>query len=358
MSKHARALQQIRVIGAIVILVVSSRLVGGARAMEPPAPPQPSATDSGAQAQYQIGLVFERSGRFAEAEAAFSKAIAEGSDRTRHAALQALDRVILARESAGAELQSRLGEIYEREGRLTDAELAYTKALQDGPPAMRAEALRRLHAVVERRRGISQTYLAPIAPAWAAFVTAALALAFALLLVTALRYPLDAFGRWRGRDTLTILAFTQSSGAEAIGGTLTGVLEAMHERMAVHFRQRAALSNRPVPALAQSQSAELVALVSTVGAPAVPFVSWLVRRFRQPAYRVSGSVGSTALYVNVLARLEHAGATVARWNRTIPVDDWFTREQDLAYDILLTLKAYVDGHASRIDQPGSIRARH
>jgi hypothetical protein len=109
----------------------------------------------------------------------------------------------------------------------------------------------------------------------------------------------------------------------------------MHERMETHFRPRIGLGDPKLPVLVQSQSAEVVELMSAVSSPAAPFLNWFFRTIRQPAYRVSGSIGSTNREVHVLAKLEHMGTTVGHWNKTFPVRDWFAGQQDLAYEVLL-----------------------
>ncbi len=327
----------------VIAFTVCPNFARGAAAQKRPAPSEAGVSEASAEAQLRAGLVYERGGRFAEAEAAFSKALQDGSPQTRLTALQALDRVILERESVEGELQLRLGEVFEDEGRLAEAEAAYVKVIESGPPAMRVEALRRIRHAVEQRESLYEKYLVP---AGDAIVTALVYIVLVVLVVVICRRPMNAIGQRRGRHALTICAFAHSSGPLTVGATFTDVVEAMHERMALHFQKRTVLRNSTLPALAQSQSAQITEMVAAVSAPAVPFLHWLLKLLYQPAYQLSGSIESTTLHVNVLATLEHSGTTVERWSRSFPMNDWFVGQQDLAYEILLRLKEYVDGHAS------------
>jgi tetratricopeptide (TPR) repeat protein len=291
-----------------------------------------------------LGTVYERNGRFAEAEVAFAKAAAEGSQQTRRAALAALDRVILARESAGPWQQLHLGEMYEEQGRWADAQSAYKSVLETGPAAMKTIAQQRLRSIAENQEGTWEHYVQPVlSAAGVAVVT----VAGAVLLYVVLGPPVGWYGRRRGRHSLVIGSFVPStSGQPRIGWNFTDVMAAMHERMEAHFRPRIGIGDPKLPALVSSQSAELVELIGTLNAPAVPLLNWFAQKLNQPAYRISGFVTSARTDVRVVAKLEHRGNTVGRWNKTVHVRDWFQCEQDLAYEILLTLKEYVDDHAS------------
>jgi hypothetical protein len=88
-------------------MCVTALALGGwsgvwAAARQPP-PAAGATAEQASEAQYQIGLMYERSGRFEEAEAAFEKAIVDGSPQVRAVALEALNRVILGRERAERE---------------------------------------------------------------------------------------------------------------------------------------------------------------------------------------------------------------------------------------------------------------
>jgi hypothetical protein len=306
--------------------------------------PSASATDTeqAAGAIFRMGLVYERGGRFEEAEAAFAKAIEDGSSETRHAALEALDRVVLKRERADAEIQSKLGEVYESQGRLADAEAAYVKALEKGPPAMRLEALARIRRLVAQRDCVVDKY---VNPAFEVVGKAFVYVLLALLLIEVVRRPLNVVGRRRGRHKLAIADFVYAAGPVTVGVTFRGVLEQMHGRMTVHFERRTILRNSTLPALAQSQSAELTEMVGAVSESAVPFVRWAMERLNQPGYQLTGSIECAARRVNVLAKLEQSGRIIGRWHRSFPANEWFTGQRDLAYEILLKLKEHVDEHA-------------
>jgi hypothetical protein len=287
--------------------------------------------------------MYERNGRLADAQAAFAKAAAEGSQQTRRAALTALDRVLLARESTGPWEQLRLGATYEELGRWSDAQAAYKSVLETGPPVMQKIAQERLRSIAEHQEGMWERYVQPVLTAGGVAVVTVLG---AVLLYVVLGPPVGCLGRRRGRHRLVIGSFVSSTSESRIGSNFTEVMAAMHERMEAHFRPRIGIGDPKLPALVNSQSAELVELIGTLNAPAVPLLKWFAQKLNQPAYHISGFVASARTEVRVFAKLEHGGNTVGRWNKTVHVRDWFRSEQDLAYEILLRLKEYVDDHAS------------
>jgi hypothetical protein len=290
-------------------------------------------------------MEYERNGRLVDAEAAFAKAAVEGSQQTRRAALKALQQVILARESSGPWQQLRLGEMYEQEGRWSDAQAAYKSALETGPSALQAVAHQRLRSIAQHQEGIWERYIQPVL---AAAGTVFVSIIGAILLYVVIGPPVAQYGRRRGRHRLAVAPFVPPSGAEPIiGSNMPDVLAAMYERVQTHFRPRIGLGDPKLPALVHSQSsAELIELIGGFNTSAVPLLSWFTRKLNQPAYTISGSIASTQAQIHVLAKLEHDGRTIGHWNRTVHVWDWFRSEQDLAYEILLTLKEYIDDHAS------------
>jgi hypothetical protein len=312
----------------------------------PPAqstPPGATSAQTSAEAQLALGAVYGRSGRWADAQAAYAKAAADGSQQTRREALIALDRMILARESAGAWQQLRLGQMYEELGRWADAQAAYKSVLETGPPGMQAIAQERLRSIAENQEGMWERYAQPVLTAGGVAVVTVLG---AILLYFVLGPPLGWLGRRRGRHRLVIGSFVPPTSESRIGSNFTEVVAAMHERMEAHFRPRIGIGDPKLPALVNSQSAELVEWIGTLNAPALPLLNWFAQKLNKPAYRISGFVASARTDVRVFAKLEHRGNSVGRWNKTVRIRDWFQCEQDLAYEILLTLKEYVDEHAS------------
>lgn len=297
---------------------------------------RPSVSESAAARQLEIGQLYEKSGRFAEAETAYAKALGEGSIETQRAAKIALERVIWLREVLGPREQLLLAKVYEREDRFVEAEAAYAKVLESGPFEMREEAAGRLKALIERRNG---PYANHVAPLMAGFVKSLIGLIALTGLIVLVRWPLQAWGHRKHRNSLAISGF--------VGGThpevgFVGALLAMRERMESHFRPRGAISTRAMPVLLNSQASDIVELASTVSAPAASLLKWMFGLVKQPAYRITGSIETTRREVNVRATLAHMGMTIGHWNRIIPMASWFAAEQDLAYEILITVKEHAD----------------
>ena len=305
----------------------------------------PSEKDAAARVQFEIGATYEAGGRLAEAEAAYLKAAADGTEQIRYAALAKLLSVIRAREAAGTEQLRLLGKTYEEAGQFADAQAVYQKALEAASPDLQPALRRDLERVVAVRNGWLETYLRPFGKRSIQSALAAVAVA---MICAALFFPVRTvvriIGRRRGKTSLQLSLSTPAS--QALGTAFPAVFERMHHQMEVHFRNRMFLRDRALPYLVSSQSADLVQLAGTVDPNAEKVLEWLRRQFHQPAYRVEVAIEATFRYVNAIVTLDHAGAHVARWNYTYSVSGWFSDEQDLAYEILIKLKEYVDAHAS------------
>ncbi len=331
-------LQPILVIGMSVAIALFVEPVPGAT-NEKLSPATPAA-QKGAKVQLQIGLTYEGGGRYGEAEIAYSKAIQDGDVGTKRTAQDALKRVISLHALTAAGSQLILGKAYEREGRLADAEMAYGKVLEGGTPIMRDEALSRMKDVIELRERFYHKHIRPLWDGFAKAIVPILLLGVGFLI---LPWPLKAYGRHRHRNALEISGF----GSESTDG-FASVLAEMHERMIAHFRPQGLLlgneTNR-MPTLVQSQTAQLAELVGSVSASSVPFAKWILGLLHQPAYRITCTFGATRLETNIRAKLEYAGKTIAQWNRTHPIAGCFLAEQNLAYEVLLKLKLYTDEHA-------------
>jgi hypothetical protein len=309
------------------------------------------ADDAKAQAQVQIGEALERAGRLADAEAAFLKAAADGSVETRRVALAALERIVGTREAADSKRWLQLGQKYESEGLLSEAQAAYQKALDGGSPKVQALAYEKIHALSARRAGFVEAYWNP---AWGTFVrglvTVGMAILFVGVFLVVLRPCVNRVGRFRGSASLSLMV-SPLPAAQITGTTFADVFSDMHESMKEHFRPRLFVRDRALPYLVRSQSSELADLVSSVDPNAAPFLGWLTKRLHQPAYRVNVAIEGTVRRVNALATLEHRGAQVARWNHVGSTSTWFNDEKDLAYAILIALKEHADAYAHGIEQP-------
>jgi hypothetical protein len=303
--------------------------------------PVPNKAEVRALDQLKVGLMYEEGGRLVEAETAYAKALVDASPKTRDLALKALTRIIRLRGTASPETELRLADMYERLGRLGDAETLYGKVITTGTPDMRVEALQKIRKVIEQREGLYEKHVRPIGPPILKTLAAAIGL---FILIQLLRPPLRWYGRRKHRNSLAISGFGKDNSVNQ--GGFGDVLAGMHDSLARHFQPRDVIRSPKMPALVQSQSAEIFELLSGVNVSLVPFAKWMSTIVHQPAYRITGSVESTSWHINVRARLVHLGTTIAQWNRTFPLYYRFEREQDLAYEILLRLKEYVDAHAS------------
>jgi len=300
--------------------------------------PPPTKAERRAIEELTAGSMYEASSRYAEAESAYAKAIADGNAETKQLALEALRRVVLARGTPYPDSQLRLGEKYENEGRLVEAEASYAKALESGSPTVRAEALRKIARIIERRETLYEQHLRPL---WGPAAKTLITLVGLFSLLALLQPLVKSLGRLRHRHSLGVSGFGTAD-QPGFGAALT----AMHELMEVHFRPRGVIPSPKMPALIQSQSAQISELVSSVNPSLIPFAKWIAAVWYQPAYRIAGNVDSTLWSTKVYATLTHSGNTIGRWSRVVAGRDWHVEEENLAYEILIRLKEHVDANAS------------
>ena len=306
-------------------------------------PGSPSIVDQ--DALLQLGELLQKDYRPRDAEAVYRQILAGNSGAAVKAeALRRLKSLIEFPSISSAGAQIALGNAYEQAGRLQDSEAAYAKALDEGLPIQRRKAIERLESVIERRETFYRKHLRPV---WDASINVAIPIVLLALLVLLVGVPLQIVGRRFHRNTLRISDSWQAPGAATVGAGFGDTLIAMHERMAFYLRARSPLGSAgKMPMILQAQSPDFIDLVSAVNSSAGPIVRWCVKLWRQPSYLISGSTEATPNNVRVRVKLEHAGNTIALWTQIHALNRWFTSEQDLAYEILLTLKEYADANAA------------
>src|ERR1700733_10455124 len=301
-------------------------------------------TDQESSTLMELGDALQRGERPAEAEVVYRQVVASStSSAVKAEALRRLKTLIAfpPLSSAGAEIA--LAKEYEQRGRLADSESAYSKALDSGSDAQKRDAIHDMESVIERRDGIVEKY---VRPTWEGSVKVITPIALLALLVIGIRFPLRAAGRRFHRNMLTVSNTWQPPGGAAVGAGFGETLTTMHERMSSYFRARSPVGTAgKMRILLRSSGSEFIELISGVNASAGPIMRWCLSAWRQPTYVISGSTESTDTEIRVSAKLEHGGTTVAHWTRIHNLRGWFASEQDLAYEILLTLKEYADANA-------------
>lgn len=298
--------------------------------------------DAAASGSLELGALLEDAGRFEEAAAAYGKALAHARSEVRTKALERLKSLAARREGLGAGAQLLLGDAYRDDDQLTAAQSAYSKAYEGGDGSTRVSALQQLRKVSQRREGTLRKY---VLPAWenslTAFFTALVSGAVVTGAFLVGRRPIGWIGRRRGRHMLAIDAFGDP-GHPLPGSRFADTLIAVHGKMTLHFKSRTLRGTAAMPPLLNSQSADVVELLSAVTPSAVPLVNWFTRTARQAEYRISGLAETSTTSVKVWVSLERAGSPVAIWSKVYNIANWFTDEQDLAYEIMIRLKEVAD----------------
>jgi len=352
-----------------------------------------SATLANSTDQLNIGRAYEAAGRFADAEAAYRKALEFGNPGTRADALAALSKVIrsradsllsLARSLEGQGRSSDAQETYlevlkagdpqsrsaaldglrrllppkdsgsglvtlqaaqalKEVGRWGDSEALYRQVLQIGTPEQRQAALAQIKSIAGIRDSFQEEHVTPV---WQAFLKIVVSVVGLIILVVPAGHVMKWFFRRRYRDFLSIGDFA-STGGRSPGAAFGETLKLMHARMSTYSRPRTIVGeDGKMPVLLIASSSDVLDLITGVDESLLPFREWFSKVMNQPGYEISGWTEATWWNIKVCAKLEHSGQTVHQWTRTYPADEWFGAEQDLAYEIMLSLKEYTDAYAA------------
>jgi hypothetical protein len=292
--------------------------------------------------------VLENCGRDDEAAAIYFSVLNDVCPRFKSEALAGLTRVS---EHARADTASALmdaANLLERAGRWEDSEALYQKVIATGSNDQRSAALRKLKAVADIRSSIAEEHLLP---PWNTFITGLVSGTILVLLIVCVAFPFGRIVKWisrrRQKNHLSIGSFGVAGDMLAPGRTFGDTLSLMYENMRSHSRPRTIVGDAgKMPVLLGSSSSVLLDLVGSASDSLLPLTKWLSTAMFQPGYRISGWTEATWWEVKVCAKLEHLGGTIRQWSRTYPLQTWFRSEQELAYEIVVSLKEYSDAHAA------------
>jgi hypothetical protein len=247
------------------------------------------------------------------------------------------------------ERQLALGEMYEDNYQLSEAEAAYTKALDSESAPIRQKAFESLRRVVGKRNSFKQRYFtSPVASLMergAAFVFTALPAALIILVVWWLA---GKYGKKTGKGKVEIVPFTDST-KEKLGENFTKIFEFVLGIMHLHYKARGpirGLANLPV--LARSQQADIAEFVESAAPAGIgKALAWATKRLHQPEYSVYGSVQTDGAALTVLVILERTGETLGSWSESTAMPtgggpSLLEVEEGLAYEVLIFLKGHMN----------------
>lgn len=246
------------------------------------------------------------------------------------------------RESESLRLLT-LGDVYESNGQLKEAEAAYVKAAESTWPPTHQHAMSSAAGVIARQNSLSEKYF--FAPARATLVAAAttggsIVVTFVILAVLLLALTPFArdIGRWRGRNKIRIVA--TSTNDDLMGAGFEQIIVMIHGRMSSHYSRRHSLliGSQPLPMLFRSQTGELADLAESVAPGAVAkAIGWLIKRTDSPQYTIAGTIQfPERIYAvrfagAIFVVLSEKGNTLRTWHKTGRVDDFADEEIRLAF---------------------------
>lgn len=295
-----------------------------------------------------LAAILEKGGQLEDASVAYLAVLKAGSKEMQHAALEGLARVSERAEQNSAVSLLEAAQYLKGVRRWENAEELYRKVLESGSEAQQKVALESLGEIADSRASFQEEYLRPPTETFAkAVVSGMVVFLLAALLVTILGRCLRFVAQKRQRNLLSISEFGNAGLLGSPGKTFGETLASTHKRIRGHSISRAVVGDAgKMPLLLGSDSFPVLELMAGINASIVPFTKWFSGVTRQPGYQISGYTEATWFDIKVCVRLEHSSNAIGQWSKTYPLTDWFSAEQDLAYEIMVKLKEYTNAHAT------------
>lgn len=238
-----------------------------------------------------------------------------------------------------------LGKIYEDNAEFANAEAAYTKALDSNSPPVRQKASESLERVVSKKNSLTRRYLlSPLALLADRVVTLLYIGLPASLVIFLVWWGAGKYGKRSGKGKVEIVPFTDST-KDKLGANFTKVFEFVIGIMHLHYRARGPMTGMSnLPVIARSQYAEIAELVES-SAPGGfgKALAWATKRIHQPEYSIYGAVQVDGATLTVLVILERVGKTIASWSESTAMPtgagaSLLEVEESLAFRVLILLK--------------------
>jgi len=286
----------------------------------------------------------EGQGRSSDAEETYLEVLKAGDPQSRSAALDGLRRLLPPKDSGSGLVTLQAAQVLKKVGRWEDSEALYRQVLQTGTPEQRQAALAQIKSIASIRDSFQEEHVIPV---WQAFLKIVVSVVGLIILIVPAGHVLKWFFRRRYRDRLCIRDFASTKAERSPGAAFGETLKLMHARMSTYSRPRTIVGqDGKMPVLLIASSSDVLDLITGVDESLLPFREWFSKVMNQPGYEISGWTEATWWNIKVCAKLEHSGQTIRQWTRTYPADEWFGAEQDLAYEIMLSLKEYTDAYAA------------
>jgi tetratricopeptide (TPR) repeat protein len=248
------------------------------------------------------------------------------------------------------EAQLAIGQLYENNGQLKEAETAYTKALDSDSTTVKNKASESLRRVINRNNSYRQKYFtSPLTAVLENGATIVITALLAMALIGAMAWVTSQYGKRAGRGKVEFVAFTDST-KDKVGANFVSIFEFVLGMMRFHFKDRGAMRGLlNLPVLARSQQAAIAEFAeSTTPAGFGKAIAWATKGLHQAEYSVQGSVQSDGAALTVIVILRQYDDTVGTWSEIIalPVVAGGTSllelQQRLAYKVLTFLRRHMN----------------
>jgi hypothetical protein len=244
-----------------------------------------------------------------------------------------------------------LGETYEKQGRLADAEKAYTKALETATGADQQNARRHLQELFDKEDRVRTKYLAPSVEeatlgVWKSIVgtVETLLLLAALWLVAKV---VRRLGERRGKNKVQIADFIDATG-EGGGAAFAEQMRNAIEQVQEYYRARDRFRLGSFSALLVVSSPgpdDMVELAGElVSSPLGKFIAFFSSGFFRPRYKITGIVQKAGFHYSCRVKLFRRKEMFGSWERKFPADQCTELQEQLVFEVAMHLKEEVDAN--------------
>lgn len=238
-----------------------------------------------------------------------------------------------------------LGSIYEKEGRLEDAERAYEKALEYGNADQRKVARLTLEQVVSKRNSFYEKHLVHVGEKlWDSVVAILSTILGSFFVAMMLWWPVRKLAEWWTTNRLGILPFGESN------LNFVETLRMAVEQVREHYKPRDRILHVPGTGpliYVDWPSAPDLANLTTEIVPGAGgrLLGLVLQKSLTPEYTIRGAVGTNQTSCSISATLQRRGDTIRVWDEAFQINNAIEGAKTLALRIAHELKEHLE-HAN------------
>jgi hypothetical protein len=244
-----------------------------------------------------------------------------------------------------------LGEMFERQNRLTDAEKAYAKALETATGTDRDNAKKHLENVFRKEKSFQEKYMTPSVEKansgfWEFFFKL-LAAILSLLVLWFLGKIIKLLGEQRGKNRLQIVDFIDATGegsATALAEHMKNAIDQMQEYYKPRDRFRFGSFSSLLVVTAPSAEGSIELVTEVISSTAGKFVAFFKKGFFRPEYKISGMVQKTGAHYSCWVKLFRRDDTLCSWEKKFRWSECPELQEQLVFEVALKLREIADAH--------------